>query len=296
MGMEWGMPCCKETEQQVLKQASLGSHAGRWRTALKARSGLFAAWGVLVGRQAPATRQHRSSTWVAMRSASAGFSQSRFALPAECEGWQMAAENMPDNSMLGRRYCLFRRSYHCKKNTGFLPVRTHQGNVATVLHGTERKMLKMEKFNLHGLNGAKNFKKKTFISAPLADKVPVQPWISDCWKHWSYFSVPPSGWNRALWTSTGQHKNDSSWCKCCQSAGTRAGHAAAWHTKCWSFNASSLFLLQPAKRLWQQAYHGLGTFMARRISDYFFILQFPSLLDKILNFRPRGSIQSCINC
>lgn len=79
-------------------------------------------------------------------------------------------------------------------------------------------------------------------------------------------------------------------------SGTRAGHAAAWHTKCWSFNASSLFLLQPAKRLWQQAYHGLGTFMARRISDYFFILQFPSLLDKILNFRPRGSIQRCINC
>lgn len=79
-------------------------------------------------------------------------------------------------------------------------------------------------------------------------------------------------------------------------SGTRAGRAAAWHTKCWSCNASCLFLLQPAKRLCQQAYHGQGTSKARRISDYFFILQSPSLLAKILNFRPRESIQGCINC
>lgn len=73
----------------------------------------------------------------------------------------MAAENMPDNSILGKRYCLFKRSYHCKENTGPLPVRTHQGNVATVLHGTEPKMLKTEKLNLLRLNGAKKFRKKT---------------------------------------------------------------------------------------------------------------------------------------
>ena len=69
--------------------------------------------------------------------------------------------------------------------------------------------------------GKKIQEKKTplFSSATLTDKVPVLPWISDCWKHWSYCSVPLSGGTRALWTSTGQHKNDSSWCKCCQCAG-----------------------------------------------------------------------------
>lgn len=160
VGPEWGMPCCKETEKQVLKQASLGSHTGRWRAALKARTRLFAACGVLVGKQAPATRQHRSSTWVATRSASAGFSQYKSELPAECEGWRTAAENMPDNSRLGRRHGLFKRSWHHKENTGFLPVRTHQEHVATVSRGAETKMLNIEKFNPHRLNGGKKSRKK----------------------------------------------------------------------------------------------------------------------------------------
>jgi len=173
-------------------------------------------------------------------------------------------------------------------------------------------MLTIEKLHLERLSGGKKFRKNLFHWPCLWLKHQHSPSFHIVGSFKAFALCFPVRATSALWTSSGQHRNNSSQQKCYQFA-DRAGWplARVWHVQQHGMeNASpATTALSPccSLQIWsgQQANHSQEHTMARRharrqlhataitpledksprLSNYFLTLQFPSIPTKKLFFR-----------